>query len=233
MISSHFNLEKTHHAYLIEGVYESSWPEIKKFLEDLNFKTENNPDFFTFLVDSFKIDDARKIRSLSSEKSISSSEKKIFIISANRFLLEAQNALLKMFEEPNPNTHLFIITPDTSALLKTLVSRFYLIKDKRENKIKEAESFIRMSIKDRLAFIKENFASKDEEGEAVSVRTEVSRFLDSLEEALHNKFFKKDYRQTINTSLFDQVFIAREYLRQNGSSPKSLLEGVALSVPEF
>ena len=59
-----------------------------------------------------------------------SAGKKIFIICVNNFSLDAQNVLLKMFEEPIENTHFFLIVPDTNALLKTFVSRFYLISEK-------------------------------------------------------------------------------------------------------
>ena len=44
-----------------------------------------------------------------------------------KFSLDAEHALLKIFEEPKKNTHFFLIVPDKNALLPTLVSRFYFI----------------------------------------------------------------------------------------------------------
>jgi hypothetical protein len=239
LIKEHFNKDKNHHAYLIEGLHDDVWPDLKKNFEELGIKTEANPDFFYLSFDTFKIDDAREVKSLSRDKSFSSEEKKwenkkIFIISASNFLEGAQNTLLKMFEEPNSNTHLFIITPDSNLILKTLLSRLYLIKYPKNvlNSKKEAENFIKMNIRERIDFIKESFSSKNEEEGEISNRTKASHFLNSLEETLHQKFFQKKEKGEI-ISFFDQIFIAREFLRQSGTSPKSLLEGVALTIPEF
>lgn len=239
LIKEHFNKDISHHAYLIEGIESEVWPELKLSLEEIGVKTEANPDLFLFLTDTFKIDDARNIKSLSSDKSFGGDNtkkenKKIFVISANNFLQEAQNILLKIFEEPNKNTHLFIITPDSNLLLKTLLSRLYIVKyPKNLSFSKETEEFIKMNVRERIDFIKENFVSKEEEEEGVSIRTKATQFLNSLEKTLHNKIFIKNSKNLENISFFEQILIAREYLRQSGSSPKSLLEGVALSVPEF
>ena len=94
-----------------------------KFLESLGIKTSGNPDFCHMSFDSFKIDDARDLKSVEYEKGFGVG-KKIFLISANNILLEAQNTLLKIFEEPIKNTHFFIITPNTDVLLKLLFPDF-------------------------------------------------------------------------------------------------------------
>ena len=106
---THYNTDSPHHAYLIEGSHEEVWPDLKSFLEELGIQTEGNPDFSFLVFDTFKIDDARNIKSFSNEKTFTPNEdetkdKKILIVSANNFLQEAQNTLLKMFEEPNQNS---------------------------------------------------------------------------------------------------------------------------------
>src|SRR3989344_2218828 len=127
MILKHLDKNNLHHAYLIEGKREEVLPEILKFVDSLGIDTNANSDFVNISLDSFKIDDARNLKSFGNEKgfSLEKNAKKIFIISANNFLLEAQNSLLKMFEEPIENTHFFLVTPDANALLKTFASRFY------------------------------------------------------------------------------------------------------------
>lgn len=238
--STHYNKDSNHHAYLIEGSHEEVWADLKSYLEEMGIKTEGNPDFSFMLFDTFKIDDARNIKSFSNEKSFASSEdktnnKKILVVSANNFLQEAQNTLLKMFEEPNPDSHFFLITPDKNLLLKTLQSRFYSISYPRNSSThfsQDALEFIKMNINQRINFLKENFTAKDDEEGELSSRTRAALFLNSLEETLNNKIFKKE-NQNYPTKIFDQIFTAREYLRQNGTSPKGLLEGVALSMPEL
>src|SRR3989338_8919375 len=142
MISRHLDKNNLHHAYLIEGARDEIVPEILAFCENLNIKTAGNPDFCHITIDNFKIDEAFSLRAMSSDKSFSSL-KKIYVISINSISLDAQNVLLKMFEEPIENTHFFMIVPDANALLKTLVSRFYVIKGKNAHILeKEAQKFI-------------------------------------------------------------------------------------------
>lgn len=230
MIKDHLDKNNLHHAYLIEGVYEKILPEILEFIQKMDIKVVNNPDFCNMSYDSFKIEDARNLKSKSLEKAFSS-KKKIYVVTANNFLIEAQNTLLKMFEEPIENTHFFIIVPDIDVLLKTLVSRFYLIKGDRDLsvEIKNAEKFVSLPYKDRIIFIKDLLQGTDD--------TEITRdtpkskaliFLNALEIFLHKKYLEKNVK---NIDFFEQIFKVREFLRQPGSSTKSLMESVALTIP--
>lgn len=248
MISKHLDKNNLHHAYLIEGAKEEVLPEVKKFLESLGISTVGSPDFVHIELDSFKIEDARNLKSYAAQKSFSSS-KKIFIISANNFLLEAQNSLLKIFEEPIENTHFFLIVPDINALLKTLISRFYLISARQPARqlaggglaeitetTKEVEKFIAMSLKNRIDFIKELLITpeEDEDGNEIvaleSSRSKALKFLNELESILHQKAMSKT---AFDTSFFEHLFKVREFLRMPGSSVKTLMESVALVIPSF
>ena len=253
MISEHLNENNLHHAYLIEGAREEIVPEIFIFIESLGIQTAGNPDFLHISTDSFKIEDARNLKSYEGEKSFSGG-KKIFIISANSILLEAQNTLLKMFEEPIENTHFFLIIPYNNILLKTLVSRFYIIPPRRclGGELEVAEKFITLPLQKRFDFIKELISEideKEEEGNEIvapdSVRSRALKFLNAVETVLHKKLKNSAVltlpgipggtytAQNFLVSCFEQIFKAREFLRQPGSSTKSLLESVALVVPSF
>ncbi|MFZ2205218.1 MAG: hypothetical protein WAV23_01360 [Minisyncoccia bacterium] len=236
-ILEHLDKNNLHHAYLIEGSRTEILPEIFSFLEGIDITTSANPDFYNIVIDNFKIDDALSLRASGSEKSFSSG-KKIFILSVNQFTLDAQGVLLKMFENPSPDTHFFLIMPDTDALLKTVVSRFYFISTKPEmiDEIKEAEKFISMKLADRIEFLKIfSKLEKDEDDESVAVideespRIKASKFFNALEIALHNKMSKTAF----DTSFFKHFFKVREFLRQPGSSTKSLMESVAIIVPNL
>lgn len=238
-ISQHLDKNNLHHAYLIEGARDIVSSKIIEFVKSLGINTVGNPDFIHIQLDSFKIDDARNLKSYAGQRSFSSG-KRIFIISANNFLLEAQNSLLKVFEEPIADTHFFIIVPDVNALLRTLVSRFYLISLKsnfNEEMKKEAEKFIAMPLKNRIDYIKELLVvteEEDEEGNEIIVlnssRAKALKFLNELESTLHEKFMLKN---NINPNFFNHFFKVREFLRMPGSSAKSLMESVALIIPSF
>ncbi len=235
MLKDHLNKNSLHHAYLIEGIAREVLPELLEFFDSLGVKTSGNPDFYNISIDSFKVKDAQYLKSLSSEKSfgVVKGSKKIFVISVNNFLLEAQNTLLKIFEEPMPNTHFFLIVPDKDALLQTVASRFYFISAKSDKnaEIKEAEKFIALSLSGRIAYLKEllNVPEEDEDDEDVEVvpqnsaRSKASSFLNAIETALHKK-------KPLDPEPFDQIFKVREFLRQPGSSVKSLMESVAIVI---
>lgn len=246
-IKKYFDKNNLHHAYLIEGEREEILPELLDFLKEIGLDVVGNADISHMVLDSFKIDDARNLRSFSLERA-NSEKKKIFIISTNNFLLEAQNSLLKMFEEPIENTHFFLIVPDTGALLKTFVSRFYLIISRQgrrgQGMMEEAEKFLTSPMSKRIDFVKElttMVEEEDEDGNEImaldSARSKSLKFLNMLETVLYKKFVESfSGVPSIQNSFqicFQQIFKVREFLRMPGSSPKTLMESVALITPDF
>jgi DNA polymerase III delta prime subunit len=241
MIFEYLDKNNLHHAYLIEGKRDEIVPEVLEFLKTLNINTIGNPDFVQISIDNFKIEEAFDLRSMSTDKSFSlghsstgeASSKKVFLICVNSFSLDAQNVLLKMFEEPIEDTHFFLVVPDVNALLKTLVSRFYVISTRQDlaEENKQAKKFITLPLKNRLDFIKELLAEEeeeDEEGNEIvaldSSRSKALKFLNALEVTLPKTVF--------DTKTFEHIFKVREFLRIPGSSTKSLMESVALIIPE-
>ncbi len=231
-ISKHLDKNNLHHAYLIEGKHEEIVLELFEFISSLGINTNANPDFVHMSLDFFKIEDARNLRSYSAERGINSL-KKIFIISANHFLLEAQNSLLKMYEEPIENTHFFLIVPDANFFLKSLISRFYVISAKQDlaGETKDAEKFINMSVRSRIDFIKNLLIEPEEENEESneiivldSTRSKALKFLNALELVMSKTVF--------DTKIFKHFLKVREFLRMPGSSVKTLMESVALVIPE-
>ena len=236
-IFEHLDKDNLHHAYLTEGARSEVVPELIKFLKNSGVNTTGNPDFIQISIDSFKIDEAFDLRAMSSNKGFSA-DKKIFLICANSFSLDAQNVLLKMFEEPIENTHFFVVVPDAKSLLKTLVSRFYFIfrTPGVGEERKTAENFIAMSLKNRIDFIKELLTEEEDESIATparaggdSGRSKALKFLNMLEAVLHNKMSHK----ISDTKIFEHLFKVREFLRMPGSSTKTLMESVALIIPSM
>ncbi|MDP9248890.1 MAG: hypothetical protein M3M85_00020 [bacterium] len=232
MLSQHLDKDNLHHAYLIEGVREEILSELLHFLKKANLSSIGSSDFMHMSADAFKMEDARNLKTYEREKSFSNN-KKIFVISANAILPEAQNTLLKLFEEPIPDTHFFVIVPDTNSLLRTLVSRFYVIRSgaREESADQTAEKFLAMPKTRRLEFIKEMIVEQEEEEENIAVldsaRAKSLQFLNLLEFALHRKLPASE----LPIKSFEHFFKVREILRMPGSSVKNLMESVALIVP--
>lgn len=79
----------------------------------------------------FKIDNAREVIA---HAYIACSQVKTLILCAPKYRIEAQNALLKILEEPPINTQFIMIAPSKNALLPTIISRLRIItyKDHKE-----------------------------------------------------------------------------------------------------
>ena len=190
LIQKHFDKNNLHHAYLIEGKKEEILPDILSFVESVGVNIVNNPDFSVLSYDSLKIGDARELKALCSLKSMNDS-KRVFVISANNFLAEAQNTLLKIFEEPGENIHFFVILPDVEVLLPTLKSRFYIIKSEtqQDKELKDAKLFLAMPLKNRIDFIKDLIADDEAGPVGDTSRAKAIKFLNALETELHKKYF--------------------------------------------
>jgi len=247
-LSKNLRKDNLHHAYLLEGARDALVPELLIFIESLGVKTVGNPDFSYQSFDSIKVEDARNLKSQGFERGFSDKKdaKKVFVISANSLVPEAQNTVLKLFEEPIENTHFFLIVPDRNILIKTLVSRFYVIsarKDLAEETV-EAEQFIKMPLQKRIDFIKELLTEPEGEEAIVidSARPRAIKFLNAIETVLHGKFLNNSsgllhpaggtfpVQNSLKIS-FTQIFKVREFLRMPGSSTKSLMESIALTIP--
>ena len=148
-----------HHANLLVGTLEEAESHLRSVCNGLGIKSLNNyPDLFIFKANVFGIDEARELRSLSIRKAISGQAgKKIFFITSMRLTLEAQNALLKTFEDPSPDTFFFLVVREESSIVPTLRSRMRIshVSGGATSPSAEAEKFIASTIKNRLLLAKE------------------------------------------------------------------------------
>src|SRR3989344_2158011 len=123
-LAKQIDIKNMHHAYLVEGKGDLVVEGLINFLEKNNIKCRGNSSFYKYSIQTFKIDDARELKFTQSENSSQNEQGesllKIFVIEAFDFTGEAQNALLKIFEEPTKNTVFFVITQNTASIFPTL-----------------------------------------------------------------------------------------------------------------
>lgn len=79
-----------------------------------------------FIREDFKIEDAKEVIS---EAYKSESQTKTLILGAKSFTIPAQNALLKILEEPPPNIAFLLLAPNKSTFLPTVRSRLSLTQE--------------------------------------------------------------------------------------------------------
>lgn len=85
---------------------------------------KNGYSKFTFKLGRFiTLDQINEIKYFSQFNSLSKYKKFIIISSAEKMNKEAQNALLKILEEPPVNMYFFLITENPSFILDTIISR--------------------------------------------------------------------------------------------------------------
>lgn len=90
-------------------------------LEELNLPKE---DVRIFESEEFKIEDAKNVIA---EAYISSTREKFVVLIGKIFNKEAQNALLKVLEEPPHNIHFLLFVPYKNTLIPTIRSRMQVI----------------------------------------------------------------------------------------------------------
>lgn len=226
-----------HHAYfIIEHEAEEIISKLKHFLENVvGVKTSGNPDFWHGRFDTLTIDHARDITETSQRKDFSGG-KKIFIIQADFITEEAQNALLKVFEEPTVGTHFFIISPQ-DILLPTLRSRMVIVLNESTEEV--GESILKLKLKDRLAKVKEitdaiseaktssvnSFARSDEIGfREEKTKQDAISLLNQIEKELYDLGTEK------SADSLRVCESARASLYDRGAPIKMILENLMLSV---
>ncbi len=216
-----------HHAFLIEGDPMVTKAALRDFLErELRIPTAGNPDFSEQEFISFGIDDGRALKEMQSRHSFAEGGKKVFVVIANSFTTEAQNSLLKIFEEPTEDTHFFILSHSAQFFLPTLLSRIVLVshQDSGEKKtFGEAAEFLKMSYAERLAFILK--IAKDEKDVSRSERLieDITRFF--YQKGKAGKRTKEEIR-TLELALS-----YRRYAHGKAPSFKMMLEHIALIAP--
>jgi DNA polymerase-3 subunit delta' len=224
-----------HHAFAIEAEAEEGIEAAQKWTEkELGMKTQNNPDVVVLRYGLFSVDDARRVLDVAASAPFAS-DYKVIIIVANRVYHEAQNALLKLFEEPPPETFLFLILPTLGGLLPTLRSRVQILKNK-ELKIKNkgknpAEEFLRAGKEKRSVLIKKLASGKDEE-ERREKRNEAIAIVNGVEIAAYEKFKKRGVRQLTDAALLSDIATLRGHLHDRSAPVKMILEHLSLIIPK-
>ncbi len=168
------------------------------------------------------------VRSLIHEASLRpiAREYRTFILVCDSLLHEAQNALLKLFEEPNAHTVFYLIIPREDMLLPTLRSRLNplgkediksprgTLGDLESTSTQKAfDAFLKLGYVDRLKEIGERVTTEDS--------VWLTEFLHGLE--LYSQ-------KSRNADLIRDTLMLASYIHTAGSSKKMLLEHIALTL---
>jgi len=223
IIDSYKKTGNLHHAYALEGDRKTAISNLYNFFEnDLKIETKANLDFYFNEFESFGIDNGRDLQMQASRKAMRGNMQ-IFVIAFSSITSEAQNALLKLFEEPAKGVHFFIITSSSEMFLPTLKSRFEIIKLKSilDDDRALANDFIKASKNNRIKLLQDIIENKDKE--------QSLEFLNNLETILYKNI--KDCPLCLkDVEVFGAIQKSRDYIRGRSPSVKMILENMALNV---
>ncbi len=214
-----FSKDSLHHAYFIEGDKEAVLAAVEAFLEEaFGIKREGHPDVHVSEYESLGIGESRALQEMQSMRPLLG-DRKIFIIAVQSMTGEAQNSLLKVFEEPTPGTHFFVISPSQRILLPTLRSRMRVIVHSSSSEIEGggAREFMRLSYKDRLAYVAPLIEEK-ERSKAESLLQGIVSVLDEDKGSLDK----------VRGEIIKELLVLTSYVKDRSSSLKLILERVSL-----
>lgn len=205
-----------HHAVLLihenrEEISNSLWNELQ----------EISPAHRFFNQTVLDIDTARNIITWANTPY---NDEKIALISFHTASLPAQNAMLKVIEEPPVGVRFILLTSNKESLIETVLSRVQEIKSEgRKTKSDDAEEFLNTNYSSRmkLPFVVSLLSKMDEDGR--KDREQVRNFILSLAEVLKNKKAESKYiLETLETA---------SYASDSSASGKALLEYLSLLLP--
>ena len=178
---------------------------------------EQGADVMHIIADQFGISDARSLYE-NAYKSAMSDGQRVFVIVTQKLTVEAQNALLKLFEEPPERCEIYLVVPHESLIIPTLRSRFVdsqfgVSSDDGE----DAVEFLASDYKDRLALIADKAKAKD------------GVWMEGLVTKLASEIKRRDLSKDLKVQ--QSLALVESYVSIRGASRKMLLEELALSLP--
>ena len=219
---------RLHHFYILIGDKQKTSVALQEF-----YQTEFSPgnDFvLNFIHNDFDlllVDDARKI----SERSVIKTKKDsktVFCLSFNNINKQAQNALLKVVEEPTSETYFFLICPRKNIFIPTILSRAIIVDGIQPKNNSILKELTEMSIADRVKWA-DGIATDVKKGKIE--KGNVDEIIWNLIYDLEKKLFENDgSEQEKILQTIKNLKKITSYLNDNSSAIKMLLEKVALII---
>jgi DNA polymerase III delta prime subunit len=209
------------HAYLLEDD-EGAEPSVVALVERItNTRLDDNPDAYRIRQESFGVDEARALREHLSLKPVGPLS--VAIVSCFQMTVEAQNALLKVLEDPPTRSAVFLIVSSKARILPTLRSRMVEMQVEKAEVGEVAEiarTFLKASPAKRLEIVKSIAEAKD--------KARARELVHAVINALHTRL--RSGERALGPILEDMEMQAR-FLDDPSASLKLVLEHAALTAP--
>lgn len=211
-LREHVDVDNLHHAYVIED-FEDAFEKLQEILRESHKDDEIHIRDFELLG----IDDSRELVHMANMRSLGT---QLFVCRAKKCTREAQNALLKLLEEPPERTHFFLCISGVQDVLPTLRSRVWMVESGvGSSGSSMGKDFIKGSPSDRAAILEPILKEKDTQA--------AEWLLGEVEQELHT------YSVNSHGKALQHIVDVRRVMKDKGASLKTLLESVAIVVPKL
>jgi hypothetical protein len=192
-------MHHTHHATVYLGTELSVLPSA---LQQPSVDVEHR------LVEQWGIEDSRQLAEAAAQRPVAA-EQRVFVIVTSALTHEAQNALLKLFEDPPPTAVFYLLIPSIERLLETVRSRVVVVRQPGAPAlVQEWQAFKTQTIAEQLAESAERARVKDSAWQRIILAAAA-----------------EDVSVPTSTRL-----LVETYRERSGVSRKMLIEEVALSL---
>lgn len=232
---------RLHHFCVVVGNSEQALKDLEDlFKKFFNFPFTANSNFSLERFENFFVEDAERFSGQNLRK-IKENHIRLSVLVCQNITRQAQNALLKTFEEPVLGHYFFMLIPTANLLLPTVASRadiiyletpssIYESADSADEFFKNYQEISRMSYGERLALATKILERlrKDK-----IHKSDVVSYINDLAYE-HNKqsLFSQPIEDARLKSL-ENLHVITKYADKQGASLKSLLEYLMLSIREF
>lgn len=228
-----------HHAYFVTGERAKAVEAARTFAEaNLNEDTKSL-DIVTLSFELFSVDDARRL--ITTASTSGTGGQKVIIASITRIFHEAQNALLKILEEPPAGTTIILCVPSEGVFITTLRSRLLPLPESGEHSASHTNPdsitarFIAASPEEREKIVGKlvEQSKSDKEETKQQARREAIELLQGLTEAAHARLHtaKTALAKKDALELLEDLASFMPILYERSAPLKLLFEHLLLVIP--
>ncbi len=234
-----------HPAYFVAGEKEAGMAVARRYVEsELGLGGASNPDIVFLDFGLFSVEDARKL--IDTANLSATGLQKAIVASMTRIFHEAQNALLKVLEEPPEGVTIILCVPSEGMFIPTLRSRLLALAQIEGNESQKknakdttqgiAAQFLASTPDERekltAKLVERSKADKDEVKQ--EARREAIELLQGITEAAYGRLHEaKDEKERVNLRLLLEELTSFMPILYERSAPlKLIFEHLLLVIPK-
>ena len=223
--------------FVVEATQEEGIEMVLTYAEHtLGMVRKGNPDILVLRYSVCSVEQARKLLSYASQSGLSG--QKLIVLATERIFHQAQNALLKVFEEPPEGIVLVLVVPSIGVLLPTLRSRLMTLPSQESAVVphlisEPAMAFIQASQTEREKIVKKLLDRSKSDIDTVKqgARVEAQQIVAGITYVVHEVWRKK--RSSEQEILLSELETVTPMLYQPSAPLKLIFEHLLLTVPKL